>query len=257
MLCRSANARDEFSKGVDADGIRSRSAQMRIGLGERKPPSLAGKVCADRLGRKLKLAQSRACGQFDRASLVAVRIGVGVVIGPAAVVPTAIAIAEAPREAPVTVAKTCDMVASATQVRDADRMSDVAARDSVGAANSTTNAASAATDMSTANMGDTNVTTTNMAAAHSAANMATTEMAATHSAAKVTTPATAAVAASAATTSEGFGLYRAHSQSGNRKDDSNLAQHPILHLGRSRALISGYCRHSAPSSTLWPDHEFT
>ena len=243
MLCRSANARDEFSKGVDADGIRSRSAQMRIGLGERKPPSLAGKVCADRLGRKLKLAQSRACGQFDRASLVAVRIGVGVVIGPAAVVPTAIAIAEAPREAPVTVAKTCDMVASATQVRDADRMSDVAARDSVGAANSTTNAASAATDMSTANMGDTNVTTTNMAAAHSAA--------------KVTTPATAAVAASAATTSEGFGLYRAHSQSGNRKDDSNLAQHPILHLGRSRALISGYCRHSAPSSTLWPDHEFT
>jgi hypothetical protein len=152
----------------------------------------------------------------------------------------------------VTAAKTCDMAASATQVRDADRMSDVAARDSMGAANSTTNAASAAT-----NMGSTNVTTTNMAAAHSAGNMATTEMATTHSAAKVTTPATAAVAASAATTSEGFGLYRAHSQSGNRKDDSNLAQHPILHLGRSRALISGYCRHSAPSSTLWPDHEFT
>jgi hypothetical protein len=98
-------------------------------------------------------------------------------------------------------------------------------------------------------------------AAKSTTNMAAAEMATTHSATKVTTAtevatATAAVSASTATASEGLRLYRAHSQSDHRNDDSNLAQHHILHLGRSRVLVSGYCRHSPPSGTLRPAREF-
>jgi hypothetical protein len=124
------------------------------------------------------------------------------------------------------------MAASATQVRDADRMADMATRDSMGAA-------------------------PDMDAANSATNVATAEMGTAHCAAKVTTAttkmttaavptATAAVSASTATASEGLRLYRAHSQSDNRNDDSNLAQHYTLHPGRSRVRISGSCRHSAP-----------
>lgn len=97
--------------------------------------------------------------------------------------------------------------------------------------------------------------------------MGAAEMATTHSATKVTTAAEVATAAAmsaststataTATASEGLCLYGAHSQSDNRKDDSNLAQHHILHLGSSRVPISGYCRHFAPSGTLWPDQVCT
>jgi hypothetical protein len=143
----------------------------------------------------------------------------------------------------VAAAKTCDMAASATQVRDADRMADVAARDSMGAA----------TDMDAANSA-TNVATAEMGTAHCAAEVTT---ATTKMTAAAVSAATAAVSASATTASEGLRLYRAHCQRDNRKDDSNLAQHCTLHPGRSRVRISGSCRHFASRCLLWPDHTFT
>jgi hypothetical protein len=132
------------------------------------------------------------------------------------------------------------MAASATQVRDTGRMAGVTARQPMDAAADMTarQSTGAAANMAAAEMATT----------HSATNMATATEVTT--ATKVATP----VSASPATASEGLRLHRAHSQSDNRNDDSNLAQHHILHLdlGRSRVLISGYCRHSAPSGTRWP-----
>jgi hypothetical protein len=155
----------------------------------------------------------------------------------------------------VTAAKTCDMTTTAVQARDAGRMARVTARQSTGAATNMTVRQSMRAGA-------------NMAARYptrAAANMGAAEMATTHSATKVTTAAEVATAAAmsastataTATASEGLCLYGAHSQSDNRKDDSNLAQHHILHLGSSRVPISGYCRHFAPSGTLWPDQVCT
>jgi hypothetical protein len=125
-----------------------------------------------------------------------------------------------------------------------DAAADMTARQSMGAA---TNMAARQSTGAAANTAAAEMTTS-----HSDTNMAAATEVTT--ATKVAT-STAAMSASAATASEGLRLYRAHSQSDNRKDDSNLAQHHILHLGRSRVLISGYCRHSVPSGTRWPGQE--
>jgi hypothetical protein len=66
-------------------------------------------------------------------------------------------------------------------------------------------------------------------------------------AAKVTTPATKVTSASAAmspatsptTASESLCLYSAQSQSDNRNDNSNLAQHDILHHRRTCVPVFG------------------
>jgi hypothetical protein len=139
----------------------------------------------------------------------------------------------------VTAAKTCDMATSAAQARDASRMAGVTACQSPGDASMTARQSrSAGTNISARQ---------STGAAKSATDVTTAEMAATHSTTKVATatkvppsamaPATAAMTAATATASEGLCLYRARSQSDNRKDDSNLTQHHFLHPGCSRILI--------------------
>jgi hypothetical protein len=77
------------------------------------------------------------------------------------------------------------------------------------------------------------------------AHVATAEAATAEVAAAAEAAATMTATTAAATTGECVGLNRGHPQSDDRKNDTHLAQHDILHHGHTARPFLSYCRHIA------------